>query len=205
QNLCRTRILQFDEVGLVLDVERRAQPLGQWRIGGAYLYADPANRRMCQEAASEQRMVLGLHGASRAQAFDPLGASTAGSVQAEPGASRSGPALYGMALRGVGVGAGHVGDHQAADGQPFLEIREVIGDRSRDVLFGQQPQEPQAGIVMVMSSHRTRRETTCNKIRTALRRLLQRITSLALLHPARQLVPVLPPLCVRLSPTVLPP
>src|SRR5215831_10373427 len=60
QNLCRTRILEFDEVGFVLDVERRVETSGQWRIGGAHLYAHPANLRVCQEAAPEQRMVLGF-------------------------------------------------------------------------------------------------------------------------------------------------
>ena len=69
-----------------------------------------------------------------------------------------------MALSGVGIGASHVGDHQSADGQPFLEIREVVGDRSRDVLFGQQPQETLAGVVVVVPGHRTGWETARNQM-----------------------------------------
>src|SRR6516165_11208476 len=108
-------MLQFDEVGLVLDLERRGEPSGERGIGGADVNANLADRRMGQKAAPQQGMVLSLDGAARAQAFHPLGAAAAGTVQAQPMAARLQPALYSATLRGVGVGAGHIGDQQSAD------------------------------------------------------------------------------------------
>jgi len=48
---------------------------------GLHLDAELADRRMGQEKAAEQRMVLGLDGAALARALDPLGAAAAGTVQ----------------------------------------------------------------------------------------------------------------------------
>ena len=123
--------------------------------------------------------MLGLDGAALAQALHPLGATAAGAMQAQPMAARLQPALDGAALRGIGIGAGHVGDQQPADRQPFLDVREVVGDRSRNVPFGQEPQQPQAGIVVVVPGHRTGRKTAGNQMRAAGLRLCHRITSLA--------------------------
>jgi hypothetical protein len=100
-------------------------------------------------------------------------------MQAQPVAARLQPAPDGAALRGVGVGSGHIGDQQPGDGQPFLDVREVIGDRGRNVPFGHQPQQPQAGIVVVVPGARTGRETARNEMRSAGILLCHRITSLA--------------------------
>src|SRR5262245_8992853 len=54
------------------------------------------------------------------------------------------------ALLGSRVGAGDVRDQQAAQGQPFLQVGEVVGDGSRNWLFGQQREEPKPGIVVVV-------------------------------------------------------
>ena len=122
---------------------------------------------MGQEAAAEQRVVLGLDGAALAHALDPLGAAAAGAMQAQPVAARLQPMLDGAALRGVGIGAGHVGDQQLADRQPFLDVGEVVGDRGRNVLLGQQLQQPQAGIVVVVPGMRTGRKTAGDEMRAA--------------------------------------
>jgi len=94
-------------------------------------------------------------------------------------AARLEPALDGTASRGVRVGAGYIGDQQPADGQPFLDIHEVVGDRSRDAPFGQEAQQPQAGIVVVVPGHRTGWKTTGDQMRVAGLRLCHRVTSLA--------------------------
>ena len=104
-------------------------------------------------------MVLGLDGAALAHAFDPLGAAAAGAVQAQPVAAGLQPVPDGAALRGVGIRAGDVGDQQPADRQPFLDVGEVVGDRGRNVLFGQQSQQPQAGIVVVVTGGANRAES----------------------------------------------
>ena len=107
---------------------------------GAHLDAKLADRRMGQEIAPEQGVVLGLDGAALAGALHPLGAAAARAMQGQPMAARLQPALDRARLRGVGVGAGHIGDQQPADRQPFLDIREVVGDRGRNVSFGEEPQ-----------------------------------------------------------------
>ena len=134
---------------------------------------------MGQEVAPEEGVVLGLDGAALAGALDPLGAAAAGAMQGQPMAARLQPALDGAGLRGVGVGAGDVGDQQPADRQPFLDVREVVGDRGRNVPFGQQPQQPQAGIVVVVPGIRTGWKTAGNQMRAAGFRLCHRITSFA--------------------------
>jgi len=135
---------------------------------------------MGQKAAPEQPVVLGLDGAARARALHPLGAAAAGPMQAQPMAACLQPPLDGAGLSGVGVGAGHVGDQQLADRQPFLDIGEIVGDRGRDLPFGQEPQQPQAGIVVVMPSIRARRKAAGNQMRTPGLCLCHRITSFAI-------------------------
>ena len=73
------------------------------------------------------------------------------------------------ALRGVGIGAGDIGDQQPADRQPFLDIGKIIGYRGRNALLGQEPQQPQAGIIMVVPGIGARRKTTGNHMRPACR------------------------------------
>ena len=73
----------------------------------------------------------------------------------------------GAALRGIGIGAGDVGDQQPADRQPFLDIGKIVGDRGRNVPFGQQPQQPQAGVVVVVAGARAGRKTAGNEMRAA--------------------------------------
>jgi len=64
------------------------------------------------------------------------------------------------ALHGVRVGAGHIGDQQLADREPFLDIGEVVGDGGRNIPFDQQAEQPQAGIVVVVPAHRTGRSSS---------------------------------------------
>src|SRR4029453_19654747 len=91
-------ILEADEVRLVLDDERGAEPAGERRVAGLHVDADLADRRMRQEVAAEERVVLGLHRAALPRALDALGAAAAGAVQAEPVAARLQPALDGARL-----------------------------------------------------------------------------------------------------------
>jgi hypothetical protein len=121
-------ILQFDEIGLVLDDEGCAEAAGQRGVRGADLDAKLADRRMGQEAAAEEGVVFALDGAARAGALDPLGTAAAGAVQRQPMAARLEPLAHRAGLRRVGVGAGDIGDQQSAERQPPLDIDEIVGD-----------------------------------------------------------------------------
>ena len=125
---------------------------------------------MGQEAAAEQRVVLGLDSAALARAFHPLGAAAAGAVQAQPMAAGFEPAPERPALPGIGIRASDIGDQQPARRQPFFEIGKVVGDRGRNVAFGQQPQQPQAGIVVVVAGERPRRKAAGSRQMPAPRR-----------------------------------
>jgi len=120
-----------------------------------------------QEAASEQGMVLGLDGAALAGALDPLGATAARPVQRQPMTARLQPLLDRARLRGVGVGPSDIGDQQAADREPFFDIGEVVGDRSRHVLVAQDFQQPQTRIIVVVPGHRAGRKAAGNQMRAA--------------------------------------
>jgi hypothetical protein len=179
--------LQLDEIGLVLDVEGRPEPSGQRGISVPHLDVDFADRRMGQKFAAEECVVLGLDGAPITHALDPFGSSAAGPMQTEPMAAGLEPAPDDAGLRRVGVGAGDVADQQLADRQEFLDIREVVGDRGRDVPLGEQPEEPQTGIVVVVPAHRTGRKTAGNEMGAAGIRRYHRIASL-LQSPCGQFV-----------------
>src|SRR5439155_9632463 len=84
----RAGILQLDEVRLVLDDERCAEPACQRGTRVPHLDADLTDRRMGQEATAEDGVMLGLDGAPVPAAFHPLGAAAAGAMQAEPMAAR---------------------------------------------------------------------------------------------------------------------
>src|SRR4029453_14376607 len=105
-------ILELDEVRLVLDDERGAEPAGERRVAGLDVDADLADRRMRQEVAAEERVGLGLHRAALPPPPAPRGAPPPGAGQAEPAAARLQPALDGAALCGVGVRPGHVRDEE---------------------------------------------------------------------------------------------
>ena len=100
-------------------------------------------------------------------------------------AARLEPSLDRTTLRGVGVRARDIGDQQPADGQPFFDVGEVVGNLGRNVAFGEEAQEPQAGIVVIVPSHRTDRKTTGNQMRASGFCLCHRITSLAIRCPKR--------------------
>src|SRR5205814_633129 len=129
--------------------------------------ADLADRRMCQEVAPEERVMLGLHGAALPRAFDALGAAAAGAVQGQPVSAGLEPLLNRPALRGVGIRPGDVGDEQPTRGQPFLDVGEVVGDRGGDVLLRQEPEQPQAGVVVVVPGGGSRRQPTGDELRGA--------------------------------------
>jgi hypothetical protein len=156
----RAGVLQLDEVRLVLDVERLSQPFRERVIAVPHVDAEFAERGMDQEAAPEKGVMLGPDRTPLAHALHPLGAAAARSMQAQPMAARLEPGLDGAGLRGVRVRAGHVRDQKAAQRQPFLDVREVVGDGSRDVPFGEEREEPQAGMVVIVSGAGTGRETT---------------------------------------------
>src|SRR5262249_41664703 len=109
----RAWILQFNEVRLVLDIEGAAEASREGGTGIRPLDAGLADGRMSQEAAPEQRVVLGLDGAALATALDALGATAAGAVQSQPMAAGLEPALERAALPGIGIRSGDVGDQQA--------------------------------------------------------------------------------------------
>src|SRR5262245_9625842 len=88
--------------------------------------AKATERRMRQEAAAEECVVVGLDRAALAHALHTLGAAAAGAVQAEPVAAALNPRADGTALRRVRVRPRHVGDEQPADRQPFCDVREVV-------------------------------------------------------------------------------
>ena len=154
-------------------------PLVRGVIGGADFDAKLADRWMGQEATAEERVVFGLDGTTIAHALDPLGSAAAGPVQAEPMATCLQPALDGVGLQGVRVGAGDIGDQQLADRQPFLDVGEVVGDGGRNVSLRQQAQQPQAGVIVVVPGHRSRRKTAGYQMRAAGIALCHRITPLA--------------------------
>ena len=141
-------------------------PAGDRGVGD-HLDAEFPDRRVGQEKAAEQRVVLGLDRAPHPRPLDPLRAAAAGSVQGQPLAAGLQPGLQGAGLRGVGVGAGDIGDQQLADRQPFLEIGEVVGDRGRNLPLGQQLQQPQPGVILVVPAHRPGRKPAGNKMRAA--------------------------------------
>ena len=66
-------------------------------------------------------------------------------------AARRDPVADCTGLRRIGTGAGDIGDHQAAQRQPARDIGEIIGDRSGDALLGEQLEEAQAGVIMVVA------------------------------------------------------
>lgn len=80
-------------------------------------------------------------------------------------AARLKPGFDGTALRGVRVGAGHIGDQQPGDREPFLDVHEVIGDRGRNIPFGQERGQPQAGMVVVVSGGRAGWKTAGDEMR----------------------------------------
>src|SRR5438445_129668 len=80
----------------------------------AHVDADLADRRMRQEVAAEDGVMVELDGPTLPEALDPLGAAAAGAVKAEPVAALLQPARDGTALHGVGIGTGHVGDEKLA-------------------------------------------------------------------------------------------
>src|SRR5579863_4946701 len=77
------------------------------------------------------------------------------------------PLAKGAALRGVGIGAGDVGDQQTTHRQPLLDVGEVVADRGCDVLLGKQPQHAEARVVVVVACRRTGRKTTCDQMNPA--------------------------------------
>ena len=99
--------------------------------------------------------MLGLHRAALPRSLDPLGAAAAGAVQAEPAAARLQPALNGPALGGIGIRPGHVRDEQPARRQPFLDVGEVVGGRGRHALLGEEPEQFQAGVIVVVPGERS--------------------------------------------------
>ena len=101
----------------------------------------------------------GLHRAALAHALHALGAAPARAVQSQPMAASLDPAADGAGLGVVRVGAGHVGDEEPAYRQPFFDVREIVGDGGRNVPLGQQPQKPQAGVVVVVPGARAGRKT----------------------------------------------
>ncbi len=103
----------------------------------ANVNAELANWRMGQEVAPEERVVLGLYGASLAETLHSFGSSPAGSVQAHPSAAGFQPMLDRAALRGIGIRTRNISDQQPADGQPLLDVREVVADRCLNFLLGQ--------------------------------------------------------------------
>src|SRR5262249_52597889 len=120
---------------------------------------------MGQEIAAEQRVVLGLDRAPLPRALDPLGAAPADAVQAEPATAGLEPLLERAALPRVGVRARDIRDQEATHREPLLEIRELVGDRGRDLALGQEAEEPQAGIVVVVPGLRSRRKAAGDEMR----------------------------------------
>src|SRR5207245_3379420 len=97
----RARVLELDEVWLVLDVEGRPEPSRQARFASGDVDANLTDGGMGQEIAPEERVMLGLDGAALPRPFHPLGTAAAGAMQAQPAAACFEPALDGAALRGV--------------------------------------------------------------------------------------------------------
>src|SRR5262245_17102735 len=125
-------------------------------------------------------MVLGLDLAALSHAFHALRPTTTGAVQGDPATAPFEPAPDGPALGGIGVGPGHVGDQEPAHRQPLLDIREVVAHGGRDIPLGQEPQQSEAGIVVVVPGAGSGRETAGNEVRTAGHSLRHVITSRAL-------------------------
>ena len=114
---------------------------------------------MRQEAAAEKGVVVELDGAALPDALDALGAAATGAVQGQPPAAVLHPAPDGDALRGVRIRARDVGDQEPAHGQPLLDVTEVIGDRGRDLLLGQELEQLQTGVVVVVAGARAGRKS----------------------------------------------
>ncbi len=95
-------------------------------------------------------------------------------------AARLQPLPDGTGLPGIGIRAGDVGDQQLAHRQPFLDIGKVVGDRGGNIALGQQPQQLQAGVVVVVPAHRAGRKAADDNMRPAGIRRYHRITSLDL-------------------------
>jgi Transposase len=87
--------------------------------------------------AAEQRTMFCLHRTSLPCAVHTLRASTTGAMQRQPMSAALQPTADYVALGCIGIGSGNICDQQAAHRQPFGNIRKVITDRRRGVLFHQ--------------------------------------------------------------------
>jgi hypothetical protein len=85
--------------------------------------------------------------------------------------------MDGAALPTVGERAGHVRDQQPAQREPPLDIGEVVGGRGGDVAVGQEAQQPQACVVVVVPGVGSGRKASSDEVRAAWRRLGHRVTS----------------------------
>ena len=132
---------------------------------------------MREEVAAEQRVVLGLDGAALPRPFDTFRAPAAGAVQGQPAPARFQPAPDRAALPGIGIRARHVRDQEPAERQPLRDVREVVGDRRRDIPLCQETEEAETGVVMVVPGVRSGRKPSDDEMRARRCRVCHRITS----------------------------
>ena len=151
QYACGARVLQLDEIRFILDFKRPPEPSRQRVIGVTHIDAKPAKRGMREEEAPEQRVMLGLHCAALAHALHWLCAAATRAMQGEPVSTGLEPPANGAALRGVRIRASDIGNQQASCRQPFFDVREVVGDRGLNVRFREEAQQPQPGMIVVVS------------------------------------------------------
>src|SRR5690348_7066296 len=106
---------------------------------------------MGQKKAAEQRVMLHLHGSALAHTFNPLRTPTAGAMQRQPMPSRLQPVPHNLALSGVWVGAGDIGDQEPAGRQPLPDVGEIVANRGRNAVLSEQGEQAEPRIVMVVS------------------------------------------------------
>ena len=95
--------------------------------------------------------MLGSYGTALRYSLHTFCTSAARAMQCQPMAAGLEPGLQSGALLGTRIGAGDVGEEKSADGQPFLQVREIIGDRSRNLSLGQQREKPKARVVVIVT------------------------------------------------------
>src|SRR5215471_5053386 len=147
-------------------------------IAVSHVDAKAAERRMCQEAAPEERVMLGLDGAALAHALHALGAAATRPMQAQPVAAGLQPGADRTALCCVRVRASDVGDQHPAHRQPLLDVREVVTDRRRNVALAKKTKQRQARMVVIVAGARTGRVAPSDDMRAGKFALCHWITSL---------------------------
>jgi len=100
-------------------------------------------------------MMLGLHRAALPRALDPLGATALVPCRPSQRPPASSQRCMGPALGGIGYGPATYVMSSRLDGSHFSTFGEVVGDRAATPLLGEEPEQFQAGRIVVVPGERS--------------------------------------------------